>query len=417
MGLPLFSASDDPGPSFFHLRPVQRLTPPVSNASAASAHATTVIAVLTPAGVVMVGDLRRRATTSPAVTFERSKRGPVHGLAISGTPRAGIEVHRMAQLSFEHYEKMTDTALSLEGQRRTTSRPIIQRNNLSFAAARAAPARRLGPVPAGGRNLRYDGAEGLLRTLDRPIGSFELPSPKEPCDCALTPRWTVTQPSSSARWRCTSGDNDPSTGDRTSYEPLSHDRHISSEGFQELAPDDVAERFRVINERRTQSAESPAAHCDEAIISTSRPEQLIRDRAELRRTGIARAAPSWAAIFDNGVCWLAENPSASLFKISEIYDRIAFAGVGKYNEFDRLREAGIRWADSTGFTYSRGDVTSGWRCSCPSPDGPPHHDAAVVTHGDDGGRVGRPALAFDTGGVSPLDWRSGRTRAPDRPRR
>ena len=53
---------------------------------------------------------------------------------------------------------------------------------------------------------------------------------------------------------------------------------------------------------------------------------------------------------------MAENPSASLFKISEIYDRIAFAGVGKYNEFDRLREAGIRWADSTGFTYSRGDV-------------------------------------------------------------
>ena len=53
---------------------------------------------------------------------------------------------------------------------------------------------------------------------------------------------------------------------------------------------------------------------------------------------------------------VAENPSASLNKISEIYDRIAFAGVGKYNEFDRLREAGIRWADSTGFTYSREDV-------------------------------------------------------------
>ena len=53
---------------------------------------------------------------------------------------------------------------------------------------------------------------------------------------------------------------------------------------------------------------------------------------------------------------VAENQSASLYKISEIYDRIAFAGVGRYNEFDRLREAGIRWADSTGFTYSRGDV-------------------------------------------------------------
>jgi proteasome alpha subunit len=53
---------------------------------------------------------------------------------------------------------------------------------------------------------------------------------------------------------------------------------------------------------------------------------------------------------------VAENPSASLNKISEVYDRIAFAGVGKYNEFDRLREAGIRWADFTGFTYSREDV-------------------------------------------------------------
>ena len=53
---------------------------------------------------------------------------------------------------------------------------------------------------------------------------------------------------------------------------------------------------------------------------------------------------------------VAENPSASLNKISEVYDRIAFAGVGKYNEFDRLREAGIRWADGTGFTYSREDV-------------------------------------------------------------
>ncbi|HEY5104525.1 MAG TPA: proteasome subunit alpha, partial [Acidimicrobiales bacterium] len=63
-----------------------------------------------------------------------------------------------------------------------------------------------------------------------------------------------------------------------------------------------------------------------------------------------------AAIYDKGVVLVAENPSASLNKVSEIYDRIAFAGVGKYNEFDRLREAGIRWADTTGFTYSREDV-------------------------------------------------------------
>ncbi|MGA2123454.1 MAG: proteasome subunit alpha [Acidimicrobiales bacterium] len=86
------------------------------------------------------------------------------------------------------------------------------------------------------------------------------------------------------------------------------------------------------------------------------PEQLIKDRAEFAQKGIARGRSIVAAVYDSGILLVAENPSASLNKISEIYDRIAFAGVGKYNEFDRLREAGIRWADSTGFTYSREDV-------------------------------------------------------------
>jgi proteasome alpha subunit len=86
------------------------------------------------------------------------------------------------------------------------------------------------------------------------------------------------------------------------------------------------------------------------------PEQLIKDRAEFAQKGIARGRSIVAAMYDLGVLMVAENPSASLNKISEVYDRIAFAGVGKYNEFDRLREAGIRWADSTGFTYSRDDV-------------------------------------------------------------
>jgi proteasome alpha subunit len=86
------------------------------------------------------------------------------------------------------------------------------------------------------------------------------------------------------------------------------------------------------------------------------PEQLTKDRAEFAQKGIARGRSLVAALYDEGVLLVAENPSASLNKISEIYDRIAFAGVGKYNEFDRLREAGIRWADGTGFTYSREDV-------------------------------------------------------------
>jgi len=86
------------------------------------------------------------------------------------------------------------------------------------------------------------------------------------------------------------------------------------------------------------------------------PEQLMKDRAEFAQKGIARGRSLIVAMYDAGVLLVAENPSASLYKLSEIYDRIGFAAVGKYNEFDRLREAGIRWADSTGFTYSREDV-------------------------------------------------------------
>ena len=86
------------------------------------------------------------------------------------------------------------------------------------------------------------------------------------------------------------------------------------------------------------------------------PEQYMKDRAEYAQKGIARGRSLVAAIYDAGVLLVAENPSASLNKISEIYDRIAFAGVGKYKEFNELRQAGIRWADSTGFSYSREDV-------------------------------------------------------------
>lgn len=86
------------------------------------------------------------------------------------------------------------------------------------------------------------------------------------------------------------------------------------------------------------------------------PEQVMKDRADYARKGIARGRSLIGTVFEGGVLLCAENPSRSLHKISEIYDRIAFAGVGKYNEFDQLRVAGIRHADTKGFTYSRDDV-------------------------------------------------------------
>jgi proteasome alpha subunit len=86
------------------------------------------------------------------------------------------------------------------------------------------------------------------------------------------------------------------------------------------------------------------------------PEQLIKDRAEFAQKGIARGRSIVAASTTAAWCSWPRIPRPRSTRSPEIYDRIAFAGVGKYNEFDRLREAGIRWADGTGFTYSREDV-------------------------------------------------------------
>lgn len=82
----------------------------------------------------------------------------------------------------------------------------------------------------------------------------------------------------------------------------------------------------------------------------------MKDRADYARKGISRGRSLVGTVYIDGILLAAENPSRSLHKISEIYDRIAFAGVGKYNEFDQLRVAGIRHADTKGFTYSRDDV-------------------------------------------------------------
>ena len=86
------------------------------------------------------------------------------------------------------------------------------------------------------------------------------------------------------------------------------------------------------------------------------PEQVMKDRADYARKGIARGRALAALVYGDGILMAAENPSQTLHKISEIYDRIAFAGVGKYNEYDSLRIAGARHADLKGFAYSREDV-------------------------------------------------------------
>jgi proteasome alpha subunit len=88
------------------------------------------------------------------------------------------------------------------------------------------------------------------------------------------------------------------------------------------------------------------------------PEQLIKDKADYARKGIARGRGVVVLQYGGGILFVAENPSRALHKVSEIYDRIGFAAVGKYNEFENLRVAGIRFADMRGYAYDRTDVTA-----------------------------------------------------------
>ncbi len=87
------------------------------------------------------------------------------------------------------------------------------------------------------------------------------------------------------------------------------------------------------------------------------PEQVIKDKADYARKGIARGRSVAVLQYRDGILFVAENPSRALHKVSEIYDRIAFAAVGKYNEFENLRVAGIRLADLRGYSFDRRDVT------------------------------------------------------------
>ena len=88
------------------------------------------------------------------------------------------------------------------------------------------------------------------------------------------------------------------------------------------------------------------------------PEQVMKDRADFARKGIARGKSVVVLGCRDGMALVAENPSSTLHKIGEIYDRIAFAAVGKYNEFESLRQAGVRYADVRGYSYDRVDVTA-----------------------------------------------------------
>ena len=203
----------------------------------------------------MVGD--RQATGNYIASRDVRKIEPADrftALAISGSAARGLELLKIAQLSFEHYEKMTDSALSLEGKANYLS-PIVQRNNLTSPLA-------VLPLLAGwddshlqGRIFEYDGAGGCYERLDfATIGSG---SPFAEGTLRLGFRDDLDREAAldlGALALYEAGDNDPATGGpdfvRNIFPMMVT---VSADGFQELASAEVGERFRSINERRTQS--------------------------------------------------------------------------------------------------------------------------------------------------------------------
>ena len=131
---------------------------------------------------------------------------------------------------------------------------------------------------------------------------------------------------------------------------------------------DVLERH--VAERHRGPSRQPG-RCPMSMPFYVPPEQVMKDRADFARKGIARGRSVVVVGYDRGIAFVAENPSRALHKVSEIYDRIAFAAVGRYNEFESLRVAGIRYADLRGYSYDRTDVTPGrWPTRMPRRSGP-----------------------------------------------
>ncbi|MGC2168772.1 MAG: proteasome subunit beta [Acidimicrobiales bacterium] len=259
MGLPLFSAHGDPGPSFWNFAQTMGLDSTPRERDQEAPHSTTVIAVRFDGGVVMVGD--RQATGNYIASRDVRKIEPADrftALAMSGSAARGIELLKFAQLSFEHYEKMTNASLSLEGKANYLS-PIIQRNNLSSP---------LGVLPllAGwddshltGRIFEYDGAGGCYERND--FASIGSGSPFADGTLRLGFRDNLTRDEAldlGALAIYEAGDNDPSTGGpdfvRDIYPMIVT---LSAEGFQEMPAAEVGERFRAINIRRTESRGVP----------------------------------------------------------------------------------------------------------------------------------------------------------------
>jgi len=255
MGLPLFDVGDDPGPSFDRFLEVSGRPATFFGRGVDTPHATTVVAVRANDGVVLVGD--RQATGAYIASRDVRKieaADAFSAIAISGSAAMGMEFIRLVQLSFEHYEKMTDSFLSLEGKANYIS-PLIQRNNLTTPFP-------VLPLLAGfdtsrkiGRVFEYDGAGGCYERDDFVTIGSGTPFAESALRMGFKVGMSLDEAIDLAALAVyEAGDNDPSTGGpdfvRGIFPMIVT---VSADGFVELGDDAAERRFRTIEERRTAS--------------------------------------------------------------------------------------------------------------------------------------------------------------------
>ena len=295
----------------------------------------------------------RGALHRPPGHGEGLPRRPLLGVAIAGAAGPAMEMVRLFQTQLEHYEKVEGVVLSLEGKANQLCQMV--RANLPMAMQGLAVV----PLFAGYDLARGTGSDLHLRRHRRPLRGdraqrHRFGRPRRPHHHqARVPRWA--EPDAAVELAIEAlyeaADEDSATGGpdvvRGIYPIVAT---VTADGFQRS--DDRSGRTVRHVDRAPSSGGTPAMTMPYYVA----PEQVMKDRAEYAQKGIARGRSLVATIYDEGILIVAENPSRSLHKISEIYDRIAFAGVGKYNEFDQLRVSGIRHADTKGYAYSREDV-------------------------------------------------------------
>ena len=363
MTLPRF-ARGRPGPEL-HRRAAPRRAGPVPRPVTAAAgpppfeirHGTTIAAIRYADGVVMAGD--RRATAGSSIahrTMEKVHPADRHsGVAIAGAAGPAMEMVKLFQLQLEHYEKVEGQAAQPGGQ----GQPAVPDGAV---ATWPWPCRALWSSPCSPATTCAGGV-GRIYTYDPTGGRYEETDFHADGSGGRDARTTIKlgwRDGPGPRRRHRAGRPGPVAGGRRG---LGHRRARRRPGHLPDGGHHHGRRLRAVPTRpRWPSGSPPSSPAErEGAAAMSMPfyvapEQFMKDKADFARKNIARGRPLVATVYAGGILICAENPSKTLHKVSEIYDRIAFAGVGRYNEFDQLRRSGVQHADVKGYQFSREDV-------------------------------------------------------------